>query len=98
MIRITRVRSTQGTLLRVEGKLVGPWVAECAGEWAKALSEDGSHVIVELSDVTFISLEGRKLLARIITEGGELRADDVMNRSIIDELQHLWGSPQGRTT
>ena len=98
MIRITRVRSIEGTLLCVEGKLLGPWVAECAGEWAKALSEDGPHLTVELSGVTFISPEGRKLLARIVAEGGELRAGDVMNRAIIDEIQPWRASHKRRRT
>ncbi len=44
-------------------------------------------LVVDLSDVTFVDEEAKRLLKRIIERAGKLRANDVMTKAIIEEVQ-----------
>jgi anti-anti-sigma regulatory factor len=74
MLKITQIADGPGlTTLRVEGRLVGPWVKELHRECERLL-RDGSRLVLELSELRFLdesaitllrSLEGRRVtLAR----------------------------------
>ena len=88
MLRIT-VQENPGALsLILEGRLTGPWIGELERAWSAVAGEtNGRHVVLDLSGVTFIEEDGKELLRRIFERGGELRADDVMTKAIVEEVQ-----------
>jgi anti-anti-sigma regulatory factor len=88
MLRVTIRNGTKPTTLMVEGKLRGPWVTELEKEWSRLAVELGSrNVVADLSDVTFIDAEGRNLLIRMLEQGTELQAFDLLSRFVIDEIK-----------
>ena len=70
MLRITEITDGgPGVLLRLEGKLRGPW-AEELGRVCSELSRGGPRAIsLDLSAVTFLDEAGTRLL-RELTRGG----------------------------
>src|SRR5215471_19723722 len=87
MLRITTTREPDAICLKLEGRLVGPWVDELAQVWRSIrLHPDPVTACVDLSGITFVSPEGRQLLAFMARGGARFPATDVMNRSIIAGL------------
>jgi outer membrane protein TolC len=84
MLRITIQESPQASTLKLEGKLVGPWVRELEQAWSAVAP--GRALIVDLADVTFIDYAAKTLLARMHDGGAKLVASSPMNRSIVDEI------------
>jgi hypothetical protein len=69
MLRITRVSSDDsGATLKVEGKLVGPWVDELLHVCEECLST-GSCPQLDLSSITFIDPVGLELVERLLAQG-----------------------------
>ena len=88
MLKVTVCNGTRPTTLLVAGKLCGPWVTELEREWSRLASEKGSsNLITDLSDVTFIDADGRNLITRMLEQGTELRAFDLLSRFVIDEIK-----------
>ena len=87
MLRITAETASLTRTLRLEGRLVGPWVEELARVWGELRAErDAGSIRVDLDGVTFVSPSGKSLLRRIYVEGGRLVASGCMARSIIEEI------------
>jgi ABC-type transporter Mla MlaB component len=74
MLRITHTydHNTVCTL-RLEGKLVGPWVAELARS-CEELSYFPDRLLLDLSAVTFVDRPGLALLRDLLGRGGTLSA------------------------
>jgi anti-anti-sigma regulatory factor len=72
MLMITRVDSSdhRGTL-KLEGKLLGPWVGELETACREVLAT-GSPVCLDLRDLTFVDTEGARLLASVIRDGAQV--------------------------
>jgi anti-anti-sigma regulatory factor len=72
MLRISVVvEDVRGVALRVEGRVVGPWVAELREACGKVLEEKRS-LTLDLSEVMFASREGVALLLELKAQGVEL--------------------------
>jgi len=85
MLRVTIDRAASLITFKLEGRVAGEWVAELKRAWLAA--EDRSKLIkVDLSGVTFVDEEGKKLLGRMVEQGSSLYATDCMNRSIIEQI------------
>jgi outer membrane protein len=87
MLRVTtNVEEGQGKVtLKLEGKLAGPWVEEFERCWSSTF-EKWKQVVVELAGVTFIDSKGKRLLAKIHSQGAKLIGTGLMTRSIIEEI------------
>lgn len=59
------------TTLRLEGRLVGPWVSELR-QVCEPLISDGTRLAVDLTEVTFADENGVSLLAGLRTRGARL--------------------------
>jgi hypothetical protein len=73
MLRISRVDGTPdepGTL-RVEGRLVGPWVEELRRE-ARALLGGRGSLVLELGSVTYADAAGEALLGELVARGARI--------------------------
>ena len=74
-------------LLELEGRLVGPWVAELERCWEGARNQVSSEVIVvRLANVSFIDDAGRELLKKISDAGSKLEGEGCMVRAIIARI------------
>jgi ABC-type transporter Mla MlaB component len=65
MLRIT----SDQTHLKLEGRLVGPWVTLLRRE-----CRSRPNVALDLSEVVFVDSAGVSLLARLVARGAQLRA------------------------
>ena len=95
MLRITFHQESEGTTVKLEGKLSGPWVEELERSWTAQPPDGSKQVTVDLSDVTYIDPQGKKLLARMMGKGVFLQGTQLMARYIIDEITRA-GSHAGR--
>jgi anti-anti-sigma regulatory factor len=90
MLRITFVRESELPTLKLEGKLSGPWVYELEHSWSEMLKEHGParSMTVDLSDVTFISAEGKELLKSMLQRGAELHSRSLMTQFILSQIKN----------
>jgi outer membrane protein len=101
MLRITTEKKRGKTILGVEGRLAGPWVAALDECWrARAPEEKFS---VDLCGVSFIDAAGKALLKEIHQQGGKLIAEGCLNQAIVEEIEGrerrektgCWGRKKG---
>ncbi len=71
MLRITQAASDSGTRLILEGKIVGPWVAELRTAFQN-ISEAGRPPELDLAGVSYVDDAGERLLRELIAEGAQL--------------------------
>ena len=83
MLKITVKNDDHQVAMRLEGRLIGPWVGEVERSWREVNRHNGSlPALIDLTDVTFINAEGKKLLGRIYRAGAELRAGALMKLTL----------------
>ena len=99
MMRITVQNGSQPATLKLEGKLSGPWVDELERTWLElSRGTSAKCVTVDLSGVTAVDSEGRKLLGRILRQGAAFRTAGVMMKHIVDEISRKGnGIQRGRS-
>ena len=74
MLRITEVADGSGLLLKLEGKLLEPWVEELARAARRPLPEGHGPIRLDLSSVTFADEAGVRLLRELLRQGVEIAA------------------------
>lgn len=87
MLKITTERNARSITLRVEGRLTGPWVSELERAWRAIITDpaDG-RVAVDLTDVTLVGEEGKRLLEVMYGEGVKLKASGCVTRRLVEEI------------
>jgi len=88
MLRITAITEKGRTVVKVEGKLVGPWVEELRRCWT--LATDGSHnqpIQIDLTDVIFVDSLGKELIREMCFKGAELEVSGPLMCSMVDEMR-----------
>ncbi|HLZ50998.1 MAG TPA: TolC family protein [Candidatus Acidoferrum sp.] len=85
MLRITTEKKRGKTILSVEGKLAGPWVAALEQCWKERAQ--GEKYSVDLCGVSFIDAAGKVLLKEIHRQGGKLAAEGCLNEAIVQEIE-----------
>jgi hypothetical protein len=95
MLKITIEKNSKSTTLRVEGRLVGPWVDELERAWRSVTSDptDG-RVAIDLTDVTFVGEEGKKLLEEMYGEGAKLKASGCATRRLVEDIEGSFTRPR----
>jgi hypothetical protein len=83
MLKITEECSSGITTIRLEGKLVGPWVEELERAW---LAVPRRPLTVDMRGVTTVDQSGKSLLAKMSTQGATFLADMPMTKYIIEHL------------
>jgi hypothetical protein len=87
MLKITIDKDRGPITFKLEGRVAGKWIGELERAWL--VEADGSKLIkVDLTGVTFVDEEGKKLLGRMVEQGSSLYATDCMNRSMIEQITH----------
>lgn len=87
MLKITVHNESSTTTLKIEGKLMGPWVKEMERCWRDLMPLDGASLLVDLSGVTFVDPDGEKLLKLMFQEGADFWAPGVMTRHIVETIK-----------
>jgi anti-anti-sigma factor len=97
MLRISLNTDAEVTVLKLEGKLSGPWVEELERTWCEATSKTAADsVVVDLSDVTYIDSGGKKLLGCLFRQGAELQNGSLMTRFIVNQIKQAENALQMR--
>jgi outer membrane protein len=87
MLRVTAEKKRGKTVLNVEGRLAGPWVAALEQCWRELhTSEPQEKFNVNLCAVSFIDAAGKVLLKEIHRQGGHLLAEGCLNQAIVREI------------
>ena len=87
MLMITRSEGSDLTrTIKLEGKLVGPWIDELKLACGESLSSP-ERVCLDLCDLTFIDAAGARFLAGLIRDGARVIACS----GFVAEMLHLNG-------
>jgi outer membrane protein len=86
MLRISTSECDDQIILKLEGKLSGPWVEEFESCWRTSSDISKKPLAVDLSGVTYVDAEGKKLLYSVAQKGGKLTGAGLMPKSLIDEI------------
>ena len=89
MLKITFQDMPDRTTVKLEGKLSGPWVEELERSWTEHSPRASENVIIDLSDVTYIDPEGKRLLARMVEKGVCFEGTHLMTKYVIDEITRV---------
>ncbi len=88
MLKITTQSDSERIRFKLDGKLAGPWVEELARTWdSTAAGAERRPIVVNLSEVTFIDADGKKLLARMFQQGAEFEAGGCMTKCVVEEIK-----------
>jgi ABC-type transporter Mla MlaB component len=86
MLKITTETHDNETTLRLEGRLAGPWIEEVSRCWQQTARPPGHSVVVDLSGLIYVDLQGRELLVRLWQQGARLKACGCLMNAMVDEL------------
>ena len=87
MLKITSLTNAESTVLRLEGRLAGPWVQELERCWDSIVGTTTIHPLsVDLSAVTYVDSDGKNLLKKIHQQGSKLVASGCLTRCIVNEI------------
>jgi hypothetical protein len=87
MLRITVDDNADPIVLRAEGKLRGPWVAELEKCWrSTAASAAGKRIRLDLRGVMSVDQNANTLLSEMVEDGVELCADGPMMTSLVEQI------------
>jgi ABC-type transporter Mla MlaB component len=69
MLKISQTgKANHSVTLRLEGRIVGPWV-NAARETCEKFLGEGRTVKLDLAEVSFVDQDGMKCLANLISKG-----------------------------
>jgi anti-anti-sigma regulatory factor len=88
VLRITINDETNEQRWTLQGRLSGPWVAQLKSNWKKSHCPNGHRkCVVDVSGVTFVDLDGERVLAAMVKDGAEFIVSGVYTRHILEILE-----------
>lgn len=87
MLRITINREGDRVILKLDGKLVEPWLGELWCSWTEVKHGNATIIVVDLRSVTFISDSGKELLQRMYRSGARFETAGTVNSSLVDQFK-----------
>ena len=88
MLRITIAEDLTEQRWTLQGRLSGPWVAQLKSNWERSHCPNGSRkCVVDVSSVTFVDLDGERVLAAMIRDGAQFIATGVYTKHILETLE-----------
>jgi hypothetical protein len=74
-------------ILKVEGRLAGPWVCELERCWRSAReTQQKRALLVDLTDVSYIDQAGQYLLQLMHQDGASFAAAGLLTESIVNRI------------
>jgi anti-anti-sigma regulatory factor len=87
VLRITIIDEPAEQRWNLQGRLSGPWVAQLKSNWEKARGQNEIRkCVVDLSCVTFVDLDGERVLATMMEDGAEFVATGVYTKHVLEML------------
>jgi anti-anti-sigma regulatory factor len=87
MLRITIHDSGASLTFQLEGRLIGPWVAELEKSWRDARAgQPDCRVLIDLTGVSFIDAAGKAFLAAAHRAGAKFLTADCLMCAIVAEV------------
>lgn len=88
MLRIHIEPSQNEVTLRLEGKLVDPWVAELVRVWMDLAKGPEAHkgIRIDLQEVSFVDARGRSMLAALRRQGSTIAGSGPFISAVIQEI------------
>lgn len=84
MLRITREGDSDSPTLRLEGRIVGPWVEVLRKAWNESVVPlERRTVAIDLGEVSFADRDGRALLLELQANGAVLNGISEFMRRIL---------------
>jgi hypothetical protein len=88
VLRITMIDEPWGQRWTLQGRLSGPWVAHLKSNWKESHAPNGGRkCVVDVSGVTFVDLDGERVLAAMMNDGAEFIASGVYTKHILEVLE-----------
>jgi hypothetical protein len=88
MLKISVIDGRTERRLVLEGKLIGPWVAELRKAWKAANGElESRALVVDVGNVCVIGQEGENALLELMSEGAMFRCSGVLTKHLIQQLK-----------
>ena len=88
MLKVSKKIRFDTLVFILEGSLSGLWVQEVDRVCRMAVVNDQcARVELDLSDVTFVSPEGKQLLERLCASGAGIVSSALLTKSLVDEIQ-----------
>lgn len=89
MLRISIYGTDNETTLKLEGKLIGPWIAELKREWNGLMPlPPGKKICLDLRAMTFVDRNGVEALQRIWQlTGAEILVDTPLTRDFAQKIR-----------
>jgi anti-anti-sigma regulatory factor len=100
MLRITINKDERDAVIKLEGKVAGPWVAELSRTWKEQAPLLGSRKLsLDLRDITYSDTDGKQALREIYSQtGAKLLTGTPMTHFLAEEVMrgaaHSNGSEQ----
>ncbi len=87
MLMITEQGDERSLTFKLAGRLAGEWTPELERCWhGVATSKPLLKVRIDLSEVTFVSETGKRLLAAMARAGVELIAADILMKALVEQI------------
>jgi anti-anti-sigma regulatory factor len=87
MFKISVVETHRQRRLVLEGRLADPCIAELESAWQNAGEElGGRRLIIDLTNVTFVSGSGENALSKLIRDGAKFSSADVFTKHLLKQL------------
>jgi anti-anti-sigma regulatory factor len=88
VLRTTILEESAEQRWTLQGRLSGPWVAHLKSDWEKSHCTSGKRkCVVDVSCVTFVDLEGERVLAAMMNDGAEFIASGVYTKHLLELLE-----------
>ncbi len=89
MLKITVQESSGNPRVLLDGKLAGDWVKELEQVWQGILAgAPARNVTLDLSGVTFVDAEGKRLLTSMMGHGAKFQKPQLLVKFIVEEMQN----------
>lgn len=86
-MKITSQIDDKSITVKLEGALTSDWVKELLLYWQETcVNEKTRSRYIDLTDISFIDNAGKALLALLYKDGGQLLADDLLTKAIVEEI------------
>ena len=86
MLKISIIEGATERRLIVEGRLVGPWVAELKSACENAADLFDRKLVIDMRDLTAISQEGENVLLELIQNGVIFRCRGVFTKHVLKQV------------
>ena len=88
MLRVTITDTPTEQRWTLQGRMIGPWVAELRSNWKSASRQRRDRrCVVDLSEVTLMDKHGERMLRTMANAGAQFVACGVYTKDVVENLK-----------